>query len=335
MKSIFLVGGGTAGSVMPLLAIAEHLVGVQIYFIGTRLGVESKLIPATISYLTLPAGKLRRYFAWQNFIDPVKIFAAFFKSLYLLLRYQPKVVVSAGSFVATPMIWAAWCSGVAIVVHQQDLQVSLTTKLTAPFATVLTKAFQAIPLRGADWIGNPVRNLTPTTNILKLDPSVLTVFIFGGGTGAQALNNLVTAQLCHHANVIHVTGSGKNPHSINHARYHQFELLHEEYKEALAKADIVVARAGLGTMSELAVLGKPAIIIPIPHSHQEYNASFLKQHDAALILDQTTLTPELFTQAIKTLLVDTDRQKQLAQHIQLLIKPQAAEILANKINDLI
>lgn len=332
---VFLVGGGTAGSVIPLLAIAEHLADVQMYFVGTKRGVERQLVPVTMSYFTLPAGKLRRYFAWQNFTDPFKIITAFFKSLYLVLRYRPKAVVSAGSFVAVPMIWAAWCCGVPVIVHQQDLQISLTTHLTAAFATVLTKAFADIKLGGAEWIGNPVRDLTPTTQSIRTDRTAPTIFIFGGGTGAQALNNLVTEQLCRFANVIHVTGLGKKTYSINNARYHQFELLNEEYKEALAKADIVVARAGLGTISELAVLGKPAIIIPIPHSHQEYNASFLKQHDAAIVLDQTSLTSESFTQAIKTLLEDTAKQKQLTHNIQQLIKPQAAEILANKTRDVI
>lgn len=332
---IFLIGGGTAGSVMPLLAVAEHLSDAQIYFIGTKYGVERKLVERKLPYLTIPAGKLRRYFAWQNFIDPIKVVIAFFKALYLVMRYRPKVVVSAGSFVATPMIWAAWCCGVPVVVHQQDVKISLTTRLTAPFATILTKAFSDIKLFGAEWIGNPVRDLTPTTRTFRTSPegnrTFPTIFIFGGGTGAQALNNLVTKTLCDFANVIHVTGTGKNQNIFANPRYHHFELLNEEYKEALSKADIVVARAGLSTISELATLGKSAIIIPMPNSHQEYNAHFLQEHEAAIILDQAKLTPETFTQEIKNLLHDTQKQKYLSENIRKLIKANAAEVLAEKI----
>ncbi len=332
---VFLVGGGTAGSVMPLLAVAEHLVNVKLYFVGTHHGVERKLVPQTIPYLTVSAGKLRRYWAWQNLVDLFKVVIAFFKSLYLVLRYQPNVVVSAGSFVATPMIWAAWCCGIAIVVHQQDLQVSLTTRLTAPFATMLTKAFSEIALHGAEFIGNPVRDLTPVTQSIQIDQTVPTVFIFGGGTGAQALNNLVTVQLCNFTNVIHVTGIGKNQTSFTHPRYHAFELLNEEYKEALAKADIVVARAGLGTISELAVAGKPAIIIPIPNSHQEYNAQFLQQHQAAMVLNQTMLTSEQFTEVVKALLNNTVQQRHFSDRMKHILPLNAAKMFAQKITTLI
>ncbi|MFA5994961.1 MAG: UDP-N-acetylglucosamine--N-acetylmuramyl-(pentapeptide) pyrophosphoryl-undecaprenol N-acetylglucosamine transferase [Patescibacteria group bacterium] len=325
---IFLVGGGTAGSVMPLLAVAEHLVDAKIYFVGTKTGVERMLVGERFTYLTVPAGKFRRYFSWRNFIDIIFIKLAFFKALYLILKYKPQVIISAGSFIAPPVVWAGWCCGVKIVVHQQDLQVSLTTRLTAPFAMALTKAFNDISLRGAEWIGNPVRDLTPTTNYFKLDQNYPTVFIVGGGTGAQAINDLVSADLCDIANVIHVTGKNKTHPNIQHTRYHAFELLTSEYAEALHKADIVVARAGLGTISELALLGKPAIIIPIPHSHQEYNAEYLKKRQVAIILSQAGLTAQLLTKTIQNLLNNTVLQQQLSQNIKSLVKPNAARLLA-------
>lgn len=332
-QRIFLSGGGTAGSVMPLLAVAEHLPNAEVHFIGTQQGIERSLIPNTMHYHAIMAGKLRRYVSWRNLIDPFYIALGFLQSLWLMIRYRPAAVVSAGGFVAVPVVWAAWLTGCRSIVHQQDIKVGLATRLTTPFAQVVTKAFPDIALAGADWIGNPVRDLKPTTHAINIDTNYPTVFIFGGGTGAAAINALVTADLCAFANVIHITGNGKNLRTLTHPRYHAYELLHDEMKEAYAKADVVVARAGLATISELAALGKPAIIIPMPNTHQQINADYLNVHNAALILNQTQLTGELFTRKLKNLLENPQQQQQLSENIHELSQPTAARVLAERVID--
>lgn len=332
---IFFTGGGTAGSVTPLLAVAAKLTGHELFFIGTKTGVERKLVPESIHYLAIASGKFRRYWSWKNLVDPVIILFAWFQSLYLMAKYQPDVIVTAGSFVSVPVVWAGWMCNVKVVVHQQDLQVGLATKLMAPFAAIKTKAFQDIPFAG-QWIGNPVRDLTPTPSTLhplpSPNPSYPTVLIFGGGTGAQAINDLVSPALTEFANVTHITGSNKPSAAsaplLRSPRYQHFELLTENFAEALHTADLVVCRAGLGSISELAELRKPAIIIPMPQTHQELNAQFLAKHNAAVILDQTKLTQESFTQTIKELLADKPRRTQLAESLHQLMKPSAAQTLA-------
>jgi len=306
-------GGGTAGSVTPLLAVAEQLRKHELFFVGTYQGVERQLVTDLV-YLPLLSGKLRRYFSIRNIIDPFIIILAFWQSWYYIMRYNPTVVVSAGGFVSVPLVWAAWWCNVPVVVHQQDVRLSLSTKLMKPFATVLTKAFAETPL-SVEPIGNPVRDLSVTTNEIKLDSSVPTVLIMGGGTGAQFINDLVSTELCNQVNVIHITGEGKMIHTINHARYHPYTLLTNEFNEAIHKADLVVCRAGLGTLSELAELGKPTMIIPIPNSHQEDNAKIFTKHNAAVVLEQTTLTPERFTQEITNLLHDQTKLDQLGKNI--------------------
>ncbi len=328
-KRVFLTGGGTAGSVMPVLAIAEHLDGVELYFVGTRNGVERTLVGSSMQYISLPAGKLRRYADIRNIIDPFIIVWAFLQSCWLMMRYRPAVVVSTGSFVSVPVIWAAWLFGRTTIVHQQDLQVGLATKLTKPFTTYLTKAFEEIPLPSAQLLGNPVRNLTPTTHTLELDDAVPTILIFGGGTGAQGVNELVSETLCEFANVIHLTGLGKAGADISHKRYHAYELLKEEMKEALHAADLVICRAGLSTISELAALSKPAIIIPIPNSHQEHNAQFLETRSAALILRQTQLTAGSLAQDVKTLLSSKEQLEHFGKAIHNLMPADASQALAN------
>lgn len=335
---IFLTGGGTAGSVTPLLAAAGQLQQHDVWFVGTRHGIERNLVPIAMRYVAIPAGKLRRYWDWRNLVDPFIIVTTFFYSLWLMARHNPNVVVSAGSFVSVPVVWAAWWCNIPVVIHQQDLQVGLATRIMRCAATATTKAFLEIPLPGAVTIGNPVRTLVPTTQQLKLDASVPTVLIFGGGTGAEAINQLVDIELCAKANVIHLTGQGKGglhstivqaaPHG---QRYHQFELLTETMAEALQRADVVVCRAGLGTLSELAVLGKPTIVIPIPHSHQEQNAVYFAERQAILKVEQNSLTPQRLTQQIVDLLHNSTQQAALAKAFKRCNPADAAQRLAQVI----
>src|SRR3990167_11438169 len=209
---IMFSGGGTAGSVTPFLSLAEQLKNHELWFVGTHTGVERQLVTG-MTYLTLPAGKWRRYFSLRNVIDPLIIIGAFYKAWYLLLKHHPDVVVSAGGFVSVPMVWAAWWCNIPVLVHHQDMCMSLATRLMKPFTSVLTKATE---------VGNPVRALTVKTNTFTLNPTIPTILIMCGGTCAQAINDLVSLELCQHYNVIHSTGTGKISKKIDHSHYQSF-----------------------------------------------------------------------------------------------------------------
>ncbi|EKD79496.1 MAG: hypothetical protein ACD_41C00054G0003 [uncultured bacterium] len=318
---IMFSGGGTAGSVTPLLALAEQLKNHELWFVGTHTGVERQLVTG-MTYLTLPAGKWRRYFSLRNVIDPLIIIGAFYKAWYLLLKHHPDVVVSAGGFVSVPLVWAAWWCNIPVLVHHQDMCMSLATRLMKPFTSVLTKATE---------VGNPVRALTVKTNTFTLNPTIPTILIMGGGTGAQAINDLVSLELCQHYNVIHSTGTGKISKKIDHSHYQSFTLLTDTFAEALSKADLVVCRAGFGTISELAALGKAAIVIPIPQSHQEDNAKWLEDHQAAVVASQSELTQEKLIQLIKTTL---SKRSQLESSIKQLLPSNATSTLCQIIERL-
>jgi UDP-N-acetylglucosamine--N-acetylmuramyl-(pentapeptide) pyrophosphoryl-undecaprenol N-acetylglucosamine transferase len=224
------------------------------------------------------------------------------------------------------------------LIHQQDVQLGLANFLMTSCAAKITIAFKEsakhFPASKTTWTGNPVRDLTPTTKSIVLDSGMPTVLIFGGGTGAQAINQLVTEQLCLSANVIHSTGTGKIAHPITHARYHSFEILQEEMKEALAKADVVVCRAGLGTITELAALKKPAIVIPMPDTHQEHNAKLLADARAAVVLDQRQLTAEKLSAAVVYLLNDHAKQGELSHNIAQFYRSDAAGRIAEIVSSL-
>lgn len=331
---ILLTGGGTLGSVSPLLAVLPQLQkdGHEVRFIGTRDGPEQELVEAAgVSFSSIATAKLRRYFSGWNLLTPFQFAIAIFQACIKLLAWRPDLIVSAGGFVSVPLVWAGRIFGVPSIIHQQDLEPGLANKLMVSSASKITVAFEDslkdFPAAKTAWTGNPVRDLTSTTNEFELDSDFPTVFITGGGTGAQAINDLVSDKLCEFANVIHLIGKGKTATKINHQRYHGREFLVDEMMEAYEKADLVVARGGLGTISELAALGKAAIIIPLPDTHQEKNAAFLAKHQAAIVLDQTELTPEEFGERIKKLLADPEQRAELEKTDQILSQGKRDRII--------
>ncbi len=331
MKPIVLTGGGTLGPVTTLLAIAPFLKkqGYVLQWVGTRNGPERAIVEAAgIPFTSIVAPKFRRYFSWRHLLVPCELILGCVQAFRYLSLHKPAAIVSAGGFVSVPVVWMGWLLKIPSVIHQQDVRLGLANMLMATFASRITVTFQDsarfFSKAKTVWTGNPVRDLQPTTNAIVLDSTVPTVLIFGGGTGAQAINTLVSAALCEYANVIHLTGIGKTAVAITHPRYHRFDLLKEEMKEALAKADVVVCRAGLGTLTELAALGKPAIVIPMPRTHQEYNAAVLRDAEAAVVCDQRVLTPETFTQEVRSLLYNTQKCEELKQNISAFHRPDSA-----------
>lgn len=327
------------GSVSPLLALVPELQkqGVELRWIGTRTGPERKIIEeAGVDFSWITTAKLHRFATPRLLVQPFAGLLAIAQAKWQLLKWRPDVIVSAAGFTAVPLVWVGWFWRIPSVIHQQDIHPSLSNRLMKPFARTVTVAFEESLKhfgKKAVWTGNPVRDLQPTTDSLQLDSAYPTVLITGGGTGAQALNELVSEELCEFANVVHLTGRGREGKMevIEHERYHKFEFLGEEMKEALAKADLVVARAGLGTISELAVLKKPAVIMAMPDTHQEDNARMLGEKSAAVIINQRKMTPEPFAAELKRILNDQKVQDHLSEQIGKCNKPDAVTQILKEI----
>jgi len=366
-RRIMLAGGGTGGSVLPLLAVAEELLKtkqkrLELIFVGTTAGPEKVMVAdfnsriGSMKFIPLAGGKWRRYFSWQNFFDVFKIIIAFFKSFRILRRERPEIIISAGSFIAVPLVWAAALKKIPILVHQQDIRPGLANKLMAPFARVITVAFEkSLADYGprAVLTGNPVASAVEQQGREQggqirdwygLSPDQPLILVIGGSTGASALNKLVAAaapELSRFCQIVHITGKGKtiendaggkgqveNVGTENNA-YHVFEFLnYDNLLVLLASADLVVSRCGLGALTELSALEKPAILIPMPRTHQEDNAAVFAAADAAVVLDQDELTPEKLTANIKKILEDPGLRKELSRNIGKVIKRGAAASIA-------
>lgn len=355
---ILLSGGGTGGSVTSLLAIAEKAYTNEkkwnFVFVGTYHGPEREMVEESsskIKFRSMISGKFRRYLSLKNIIDLFKIIAAFFQSFIILHEEKPDLILSAGSFVSVPLVLAAGLLRIPVIIHQQDVRPGLANKLMAPAADIITVTFaKSLADYGpkAIWIGNPTKFLE-LEKYKQLIESIRNkyglfvgrpfILVTGGRMGAKVLNELIFAAYNKLSDyqIIHLTGlnKGKAINSENR-NYHILESLpHDDLLVLMISADLVITRAGLGSLTEISELNKAAIIIPLPHSHQKDNAEIFSRFEAALVLNQKGLTPEKLGSEINSLLSDKARLASLSNNISQVIRRGAALKALDLIDELL
>lgn len=343
---ILCVGGGTLGSVTPLLAVVEklnsHFDGLVKEWWGTPQGPERRLVEAAgFSFQPISSGKWRRYFSWYNLFDVLKIIWGFIQAWWRLKSAQPDIILTAGSYVAVPVAWAAYCWRLPVLAHQQDVRPSLANKLIQPVVRKITVSLPVslkdFPAHKTILTGNPVRQIFTqplaageAKRRLGLSPDRPAILIIGGGTGAQALNELIAKSLTgflQFTQVIHVVGANQ-PLPPACAGYLPLAFSLDSLT-LMSASEVVVTRAGMGTLTELASLQKPSVVIPIPASHQEDNAAYFAKQGAVVLLPQTHLTPDTLIVTVSQLLQDKDSRQKLGRRFYELMPPQAAEKIAN------
>ena len=338
---VLLSGGYTLGPVTPLLAIRETIQEkypeAEFVWVGTKTGPEKKLFEEiNIKFIPITAGKFRRYLSLVNIFDIVRVIIGFFQSLKILWQENPDMCISAGGFVSVPVHLAAWIFGIPTWIHQQDIRIGLSNRIMAPLARVVTtsveKNVKKFSQRKTLWLGNPVRqdilqgNKKKAQEIFHLKSDLPVVFATGGGTGSAKVNQMIVESMQHlsgFVQIIHLSGKERPQELVERAKkhfpdYQVYQFFTEEMKQAYAIADIVVSRGGFGTLSEIAALGKVAIIIPKP-GHQEDNVEFLEKNKAAIFVSEITSNGLYLAKIIRDLLLDKDEQKKLATNLQRLL----------------
>jgi UDP-N-acetylglucosamine--N-acetylmuramyl-(pentapeptide) pyrophosphoryl-undecaprenol N-acetylglucosamine transferase len=363
MKVLFS-GGGTMGSVSPLVGIYEELKDkdseLEVLWLGTKKGPEKDFLKNyNMPYKPIIHGKLRQYFSLANLFAPFCVFFGFIQSLFILKKFNPQIVLTAGSFVAVPVAYAAKVLNIPVFIHQQDLQKGLANKIMQKLATKITITLEEskkdYPANKTVLTSNPVRKAVfsgsneKAVASFKLDPNLKTILIFGGGQGAQLINQMVQEsllELTEKIQIIHIAGKGKtisgrineffNQEEINKItpRYREFEFLNKEIFNAYAIADLVVSRAGFSALTELAVLAKPVLLIPIP-GHQEKNAQYFAKTNAVRILNQQNLTKEMFVKIINAMMENPGDLQNLSQNISQMIDREAAKKYVELIKEVV
>ncbi len=348
---ILMTGGGTLGPVTPLIAIGNAVeksaFNVEIVWVGTPQGPEGDLLKNLgYRFISLKTAKLPRYASASILSAPFVLGKSYFQAREILHREKPDLVMSAGGYVSVPLIWAAKTMKIKTWIHQLDVRPGLANKMMAPFAGWITtswkKSVAAFPKEKTEWIGSPVRDGFKKADREEgvrswgVNSDLPTVLVVGGGTGATWINQVIpeiAPSLLEKANVIHQVGKNKTssvPNKSGRGKYIRTDFI-VEMDKAFAVADVVVCRAGMGTLSELALTSKPAIVVPIPGSHQEDNAKVLQGNKAAIVFKEVQGAQEL-EDTISKLLADKKHQKELGKKIyDLLPTEHVADKIAEQI----
>lgn len=364
---ILISGGGTGGHIYPALAVARELrdrYGADILYLGDKNGLETRIVPAAgFEIAAVSAGKLRRYLSARTLTDLGRIPLGMAQALGHVRRFKPDVAFTSGGYVSVPAGLAARSQGVPLVMHQQDVPPNLANRLLAPFATRISVSFPGslhfFSKRRTTLAGNPVREEVLHMTGLEsaavkpqfgLNPTVPVILVTGGSQGARHLNQVVVEALPHllpRCQVLHVSGTLTHEATREGAerqlaampelrgRYLLYPYLETEMPAALAASDIVLCRSGAATLAELAVLGRPSLLVPLPPgftgSPQLVNAEMFRAAGAAEILLDKDMSPERLNAVLFPLLDDRVRREHMAQSARTFGRPEAAATLADTV----
>jgi UDP-N-acetylglucosamine--N-acetylmuramyl-(pentapeptide) pyrophosphoryl-undecaprenol N-acetylglucosamine transferase len=362
-RTLMIMAGGTGGHVYPALAVADALRarGWEVFWLGTRAGLEARVVPAAgIDVVWVSMGGVRGKGMLKKLLLPAMLLVAFWQSLVAIFRRRPDVVLGMGGYTAFPGGMMASLLNRPLVIHEQNSVGGLTNRVLACLADRVLTAFpkvfthahdKPIPCRrvAAEWVGNPVRSdiaaladeqrtdTAATTRTERSGP--LRLLVVGGSLGARALNELVPQALA-------LLPAGRRPQVVHQSGRQHLDALRanyaasgvdaevRDYIEDMAAAyrdcDFAICRAGAMTVAELACAGVPAVLVPFPYAvddHQTGNAEFLADAGAAWLVQQKDLTPEKLAALIGRL--DRVTLAAMADRARALAKPDATRQVAD------
>lgn len=365
---LLIAGGGTGGHVFPAVSVLEELrareIPLDLLWVGSSDGRERETAAEQqIPFRVISTGKLRRYLSVENARDMLRIPAGVFQARRIVREFQPDVVFATGGFVSVPTVVGT--GRVApILTHEQTAILGLATRINMRFANVLALSFEetARSLNGDPKVrvtGNPIRKTLLAGDAdagrahCSFSPDLPVVLVMGGARGASPVNERIEAllpDLLDHCQIVHQTGPDATngdasrlralratwPESIQR-RYHIVEFIGDELRDVYAATSLVVARAGAGTVAEMAAVGLPSLLIPLPGAggdEQTKNARTLEQAGAAVMIPQPDATPIRLRDEISDLLTNPNRLQRMRVAAQQQGRPEAATSLTDLLLDM-
>lgn len=372
---VIISGGGTGGHIYPALSIAESLKRIDptidILFVGAEGKMEIEKVPAAgYPIIGLPVAGLQRSLNLSNLKLPFKVLKSLSKAQQILDSFKPDVVVGVGGYASAPMLWKASANRIPCLIQEQNSYAGLTNRTLGKRVAKICVAYPGMerffPAEKIIHTGNPIRsNIHPYSpeermraiEYFQLDPGKKTILVVGGSLGCGTLNKVmknlaIKSKGSLPYQVIWQSGKGYRDGIVEFFTLNNGVIADENSRRmgnilnldfifnmehALAIADIVVSRAGAGTISELCTAGKASIFVPSPvvaEDHQTHNALSLVQSDAAIMVrdDQADL---LLTETMENLINDSNRIAAMERNILSLAKPDAAEVIAKEILKLV
>ncbi len=367
---VLITGGGTGGHVAPAVAVIEALRArvaadgppLTLLYLGSRAGVErQRMAELGVPYAVVETGKLRRYFSWRTPLDLLRIPLGVGQAFAQVARFRPAVIFSTGGYVCVPPVIAGWLLRVPVLTHEQTVRSGLANRIAARFARRVAISFpesaRDFPPAKTVLTGNPVRpdvlNGDPARAAAywRLDPALPVIYVTGGAQGAHAVNEAVFAALpalLDEAQVVHQTGEGPDgsradiqqaeglagASPLAQARYRPVPFVGAELADLLALASLVVGRAGAGTLNELAAVGRPAVLVPLPGTsadEQTANARRMEAAGAAIVLLQDKLTPDRLADTVLRLIHMPGILADMGTKARTLARPDAASALVGEL----
>ena len=372
---IIISGGGTGGHIFPAISIANAIrelrPGADILFVGAEGRMEMQRVPdAGYRIIGLPVAGFDRKHLWKNFAVLVKLLRSQLKARKIVKQFRPQVAVGVGGYASGPMLKTAGMMGVPTLIQEQNSYAGVTNKLLAQKARKICVAYEGMekffPADKIILTGNPVRqnllnhSVTPeeARSFFDLDPKKKTILILGGSLGARTLNRTLMDSLStlrDHRDVQFIwqtgkiyieqvkealtafTGEAMRQNSVRPLPNLYVTDFIKDMPRAYAAADLVISRAGAGSISEFCLLGKPVILVPSPNvaeDHQTKNALALVNKDAALYVKDAEAGQKLLPTALQTI-ADAPRLALLSANISKLALPDSARIIAQEVLKLI
>ena len=363
-REIIISGGGTAGHLLPGLALAHALVekevvneSKEIHFVGSKRGIEKKLVPSAGFKLTQLSGDgIQRTFSFKNLVSICGIFLGLAQALFLLLKRKPRIVISLGGFASVPCTLIAVILRLPLLVMEQNAVPGLANRVFARFAKVTVVAFDNTELPKAINLGNPVRenfitraaenNRDALRARLGVDDGSSFLLVFGGSLGAQRINEsikeLVESWDAESIVVHHVVGERdfnderfKASTPTDRVDYRPVEY-ENDMPEVMAAADLVICRAGATTVAEISIVGVPSILIPLPNApgdHQTKNARELYACGGAVHLPNDELGGNRLKNEVIKILSAEKGLKDMALAAKQQGRPKAASDIANLVEE--
>jgi UDP-N-acetylglucosamine--N-acetylmuramyl-(pentapeptide) pyrophosphoryl-undecaprenol N-acetylglucosamine transferase len=361
-KRIIISGGGTGGHIFPAIAIANALKkldpATEILFVGANGRMEMEKVPAAgYKIIGLDIQGIQRKSIWKNVMFPVKLLGSVRKALQIIKDFKPDAAVGVGGYASGPLLYAAGMKGIPYLIQEQNSYAGVTNKWLGKKARKICVAFDGMdkffPAEKIIKTGNPIRKESvaiankrlQAIELMKLSADKKTILVTGGSLGAGTLNKSILAGLDKlikaDVQVIWQTGKfyykgimdqlGEN----YHPNIRILEFLNR-MDLAYAAADVIISRAGAGTIAELCEVKKPVILVPSPNvaeDHQTKNALALVQENACVFVADRDAEEKLVDTAIE-LLKDKDKQRTLSTNIGKLAMPNADEVIAKEVTQI-
>ena len=372
---IIISGGGTGGHIFPAVSIANAIKELrpdaEILFVGAEGRMEMQRVPdAGYKIIGLPVAGFDRKHLWKNFAVLVKLARSQWKARNIIKQFRPQVAVGVGGYASGPTLKTAGMMGVPTLIQEQNSYAGVTNKLLAKKACKICVAYEGMekffPAEKIIMTGNPVRQTLLGHSIsreeavryLDLDPAKKTILILGGSLGARTINQTLTAGLDiirKNPDIQFIWQTGKiyieqvrdaitttTGEAVHHPHISALPNLYvtdfiKDMANAYAAADLVISRAGAGSISEFCLLHKPVILVPSPNvaeDHQTKNALALVDKDAAIYVKDAEAKEKLLSVALETV-KDNEKLKALSNNIAKLALPDSATVIAKEVLKLI